>query len=233
MLAQSVQPNRPNWLMWGLMLVSIGIHVWIGLHLSGIYRSETLAVIELTLTDFSKPQKRSIPRPRRRPKTPPPVTQLDKVSVAQRPVPTLKPITAAAVETPLPDSLVEPVAVAESVSVPQTEISAWHPMPAAVSTPDFASAETYFEMVKNRIEQHKDYPENARSRQVEGRVTVGFVIDMAGSVKTVRIVKRSRSKSLDEAALNAVTRSSPFPIPPKHLFSQELNVKVTVVFELT
>jgi protein TonB len=88
-------------------------------------------------------------------------------------------------------------------------------------------------MVRLRIERHKRYPRLAKIRQIEGRAKVRFVIDPHGKVQDVMIVKGSRHQRLDEAALNAIRMASPFPRPPRHLFSGPISLEITIVFELT
>jgi len=63
-----VSKTKPNWLLRGLVGVSLAIHLLILMHVSGIYRSNALSYIEMTLQNVSRPSARSIPRPRHRPK---------------------------------------------------------------------------------------------------------------------------------------------------------------------
>ena len=57
---KSLSENRrkPNWLMRTMVTVSLGIHLVVLLHISGIYKSKTLSYIELTMHDISKPVRR-------------------------------------------------------------------------------------------------------------------------------------------------------------------------------
>jgi protein TonB len=87
-------------------------------------------------------------------------------------------------------------------------------------------------MVRLKIERNKKYPEEARSRQIEGRVTVKFVIMPEGGIRDAAIVKSSSQKALDMAALQAVQNASPFPRPPARFFKGPVPLTVTVVFEL-
>ncbi|MDD9302611.1 MAG: hypothetical protein HUK40_09855 [Desulfobacter sp.] len=41
--------QNPNWLLRGFILVSIGIHLVIVLHLTGIYQSRAVSYIELSM----------------------------------------------------------------------------------------------------------------------------------------------------------------------------------------
>ena len=62
------RPHSANWLLRGLILISVAIHTVILFHISGIYRSSTLTFIEMSLQNIDRPTARDIPRPRMRPK---------------------------------------------------------------------------------------------------------------------------------------------------------------------
>jgi protein TonB len=49
----------------------------------------------------------------------------------------------------------------------------------------------------------------------------------------VTVVKGSRIKALNTAALDAVWRAAPFPRPPANLFPRDLALNLTIIFELT
>jgi periplasmic protein TonB len=83
-----------------------------------------------------------------------------------------------------------------------------------------------------RIHSVKKYPESARSRHIQGRVKVKFVLLADGSLGDVQIVKSSRHKNLDEAAVNAVKKAAPFPKPPSFLFKTPVTLQVNILFEL-
>jgi protein TonB len=88
-------------------------------------------------------------------------------------------------------------------------------------------------MVRLRIERHKEYPDIARVRDMEGSVTLRFVITAQGGVKGAEVVKSSRHTLLDTAALRAVTDAAPFPEPPPRLFEGEIPLELTIIFELS
>ena len=212
--------TKPNWLLRDLVGISLGIHLIIFMHIAGVYRSEALTYIELTLKDFSKPSSRNIPRPRFRPKTPKQPKDIKHLNIHKRIIPSLKPMKMDTVEKNLPDSLVE------SVSMPIIQDN-------PVDMSDYVTSNDYFEMVRLRIENHKRYPNAAKARQIEGRVTIHFVISPDGHVSELKIVKSARHSSLDRAALSAVKEASPFPTPPKHLFKGPIPLEITIIFKLT
>ena len=217
--------GKPNWLLRSLLGVSLGIHLVIFMHIAGIYRSNALSFIEVTLQDMSKPSVRSIPRPRRRPKAPQPM-DVKRLKIRQRQIPSFKPMKIEPAEKDLPDSLVEGISTPDVAATPGLNIADWSPEGLETSS-------SYLEMVRLKIERHKEYPRMARTRQTEGSVTIRFVITPDGGVRAVEIAKTSRHMVLDEAALRAVGNAAPFPKPPRHSFKGEIPLELTIVFELT
>lgn len=72
-----------------------------------------------------------------------------------------------------------------------------------------------------RIERHKRFPAGAKGRS--GVVRVAFSVDRSGRLTGVQILDLSGSAELDEAALDLIRRSEPFPAPPSALPEKELN----------
>lgn len=214
--------------MQALIGVSLGIHLLIFMHIAGIYQSQALSYIELTLQDVSKPFSRSIPRPRQRPKAPQP-QEVKKLKVTRELMPRLKPINLEPAEKEIPDSLAEGISAPDIPNTTGLQISDWSPNESG----DDVTAQSYLEMVRFRIERYKRYPRIARARNIEGRVTIRFVITPEGGVREVEVAKRSGNKALDQAALRAVQDAAPFPRPPRHLFAGKIPLELTIVFELT
>ena len=174
--------------------------------------------------------KRSIPRLRH---TPEPVPQLQEIKDLKttRPVSGLKPIKLEPVETGWPDRLLEDMSMPDMSDVSGPDISDWISDQHVVFG-DYATADRYMEMVRLRIERHKIYPRNARLRQMEGDVTVRFIIIPEGDVRAVEVVKTSGDKSLDMAALAAVKGAAPFPRASERLFKGEIPLELVLGFEL-
>lgn len=224
--------RRANWLLRGLILVSVAAHSVIFLHISGLYRSRVLTAIELTLNEPQRPDVRDIPRPRIRPKQPPPPSPVKAVRANCRPVPALRAMKLAPMDPTAPSSLVETIDTPENTNVAAPSMATWSG-PALADVGSFGTARDYLDMVRLRIESQKKYPAPARARQIEGRVTVRFTIGRNGGVRGVKIAKSSRFAMLDDAALRAVRTASPFPRPPGHLFQTEIPLEITILFELT
>ena len=222
--------TKPNRLMQGLICVSLGIHLLIFMQIAGIYQSQALSYIELTLQDISKPFTRSIPRPRHRPKTTDLPKDMQQLKIISRSIPRLKPIKVDPVEKELPDSLVEGISMPDIPAVSGLNIADWG---SGELMGEYSTSGSYLEMVRFRIERHKKYPQIARVRNIEGCVTIRFVITPEGGVRGAKVIKRSGNKALDQAALKAVQNAAPFPRPPGHLFKGAVPLELTIVFELT
>jgi len=88
----------------------------------------------------------------------------------------------------------------------------------------------YLISFKRKLAEHLVYPREARRSEYIGMPTVRLSILIDGSVPagSLAILKSSGHAALDEAAIDAVRRSSPFPPPPKVLE----NVAVEIVFKV-
>jgi len=168
---KSKNKKKPNWLLCGLISISIGIHLVLFMHIAGLYHLEALTYIELTLKNFSKPSLRNIPRPRLLPKTPKQPKNIKMLNVREKVIPKLKEIRMDPLEKDLSDSLVE------SISMPDIPDN-------STDTSDHVTSNDYFKIVRLRIESHKKYPGTAKTRQIEGRVTVHFVIESDGRISS-------------------------------------------------
>jgi len=215
--------KQPNWVLWSMVLVSLGIHAVIFIHITGLYRSNALNVIELTVRE-EEPPARSIPRPRVRHKTP----QVSEVNKIQVPKPHMPQMKMDQIEADSPDTITEQIAMPDTSGI-SSGVADWQPP----GSPEYLSQGDYFDMLRLKIESKKEYPSAAQKRQIEGRVVVGFTIDPDGRVTSAEIVQSSRHSALDQAALNAVKTASPFPRPPAKMFDGPLEMKITIMFELT
>jgi len=225
--ADTTQTARPNRLLRWLLALSFIVHLFVLGYVSGIYRAHQLSFIELSMRSIAKPFTRTIPRPRYRPKKHPKPRQIQDRKIV-KPMPRFKPLKLEPLDTDAPDSIVE------SLSVPVIpEVSGDNFSDTQASAVEYTTMQDYFEMVKDAIERHKKYPYQAKSRQVEGRVLLQFVITSLGSVRNIEIIKTSRHQVLDDAALKAVRTAAPFPAPPRGLFKGDVPLQISIVFELT
>lgn len=227
-----VSRSGPNWLLRGLLILSLGVHTIIFLHVSGIYGKKALTYIELSVEN-TEPPVRSIPRPRLRPKKVFRKTDVKRIKTPARAIPHFKPVKMMPMDHQAPESLMESIAPPEIPGTPGLTSAHWEPAQIENIGTDFETPNSYLEMVRLRIEKYKSYPEKAKNRQLEGAVIVGFVIGAGGDVRLEKIVKTSGHSILDEAALMAVRTASPFSRPPHRLFGGEVHVSIAIVFELT
>jgi len=221
--------RRTNWLLNGLIVFSLGVHVVIFMHMAGICRTDPLTYIEIGLKNISKPAARLIPRPRARQK---PIYKTPRIKTVNIPKQTIPPVKINQVMTSLPDTLMERIKAPDLPFVPdQSNIGISDFKPGNVS--DFLTKNDYFDMLRLKIESNKKYPDTARLRYVEGRVRIQFMIAKDGRISDLKIVKPARHNSLNKAALKAVRDSAPFPVPPSNLFKEALKIEITIVFEIT
>ncbi len=87
-------------------------------------------------------------------------------------------------------------------------------------------------MIRQRIEERKAYPKQARLRKFEGKVIVECVLSTSGQITSIKVAQGSRFGVLDKAALKAVEDASPFPKPPGDLFKEDIRLRIALVFEL-
>lgn len=230
----ALDKTRPNRLLGGLILLSLLIHLLLFLHVAGSYQPQAISYIELSLRPTDPPQVREIPRPRIPPITP---VQVDAVKNHQ--------ISHERVDLPkIPDlmdvsgffvpGLKMDKGMASAPASPPVNPPVNPPVspPAPEFPTEFDTAQAYFEMLHLRIQSVKQYPEAAKSRHMEGRVHLQFVLSADGSLVDIKILKSSRHRNLDEAALEAVKKASPFPRPPAVIFTAPVTLRIDIVFEL-
>lgn len=90
----------------------------------------------------------------------------------------------------------------------------------------------YAQVLRACIINNIDYPKVALRNNIEGKVQLKFVLLPDGNLKDVYIIQSSNSIILDEAALGAIEKATPFPPFPKNLKVNELFVKVPIVYKL-
>ncbi len=222
----AIEKSRPNWLLHGFIILSFGVHIVVFLHVAGIYESRAVSYIELSMHQISKPNYREIPKPRMR-KIPPKVPDTKNIKMQKMIIPNIK-----------IDTLNNNDQVYDQINLPSLpdnmDVSGYSMSNLKLENPviQFTSIKEYFEMLNLRVHSFKEYPEFAKSRHIDGKVKVQFVLAEDGSISNLTIVKSSRHKSLDNAALEAVRKASPFPRPPVLLFKTPVTLSISILFEL-
>jgi len=215
--------KKPNFLLLGFILISLVIHFLILLHVAGIYESRTISYIELSMHQLARPDVRRIPKPRLRGRTPE-MVGAKSLQMQKFPVPDIRVDKSCAHKAHKIDKMHEPVNLPQvpgsmDVSkfyVPGLKISSDVAKAGVSEAPvEFVNARDYFEMIHLRIHSFKKYPKSAKLRHLEGRVNVQFVL-----------------KNLDDAAIDAIKKASPFPRPPPLIFKPPVTLKIDILFEL-
>jgi periplasmic protein TonB len=233
----ATQKERPNRLLHGFILISLGIHVLIFFHVAGIYENKAISYIELSMQEISNPNVRVIPKPRIR-ETAPKISKIKTIQVKSFHVPRIKiePVfdhkTDHAYERIKFPQLPEDMNVS-NFFVPDLNIQGQAAIVEAHEEQiEFTTAKEYFEMLNLRIHSVKEYPESAKSRHLEGRVKVQFVVSRNGILSDIKIIKSSHHKNLDNAAIRAIKKASPFPRPPAFIFKPPITMQISILFEL-
>jgi periplasmic protein TonB len=160
------------------------------------------------------------------PPPPPPPRETEPPIAAETPAPPPPPLpereTPIAAQTP-PSAPPPPPPSAPSVEAAATaEVAAALVLSAgreeAISS---AALQSWRRDLIAQIERHKRFPAGAQGQS--GVASVAFSIDRTGRLMDVRISTSSGSAALDEAALDLIRRSQPFPTPPEALPERDLS----------
>ena len=101
-----------------------------------------------------------------------------------------------------------------------------------VLRPDKEATFRYQDMVKQKIESCRRYPNWAKKQGIEGISLLAFTLLSNGMVQDIKLIRSSGFAILDKEAVATVKRACPFcPIPEKfNCF--KLAIEVTLVFKL-
>ncbi len=247
--------RKPNWLLYGLTGGSLLLHGAVLLYMPNFYwpKAKAAAGIELTMCDITPAVGRDIPRPPARLANP----RLPGLPVPAPPHPAVrapKPAAKMPLSADIPVNRVEKIHPAGIAALPEpwtagVVVEKTPPggdrAPAVRETiqPEESAAnrsgedngkagQDYLAQIRTRIERHKRYPARARIRQLQGEVTIRFVITPTGDTQDLVVSKSSGREVLDQAALKAVRDASPFPEPPGDIFKGEITLELTIVFRL-
>jgi len=250
--------GKPNWLLRGLLAVSIGFHALALGVIAGKWPDTAPLRFKIDLTASPPtPQPAScspvVPPARQRPLqgTPNgiPSPPLPRPMTAFEPTP-LSPVEPIRVpenqlsaipdpmETPPPSPAGENDRTAPAVASSRTFAadgveSPESPASSAPTPADPAAAGAYYGMVREWIGRHQIYPDAARRRGLEGRVRLRFLIGKDGAVRGIQVLDESDHAVLNRAALEAVKASSPFPEPPSGLFPGPVPIEISILYRLT
>jgi len=89
---------------------------------------------------------------------------------------------------------------------------------------------SYFNRIKQAIEQNWQYPELALRYGLQGRLSLEFAVGSSGELEQLRIVRSSGSQLLDDEALRAIKSAAPFPPIPTWIRGNPLVISVTMEY---
>ncbi len=125
----------------------------------------------------------------------------------------------------------EPVPLVQEALMEEVADSA-EPAPKEISEELKKSLLRYQDSVKQKIQEEKRYPRGALRLGKEGVVRVFFSLIPSGAIRDIRMVSASGVADLNEEAVNAVKRASPFRPFPGGLDKEELQFEVDIVFSI-
>ncbi len=138
------------------------------------------------------------------------------------------------VEKPLPPKETTPDAVLP-VEKPPPEVVQTNPAP-RTTVHEVASAPridpSWESLLLRRLQEYKNYPAEARSRNQQGVVLLAFSIDRDGHVVSRHIVHGSGFAELDAEAMALVERAQPMPAFPPSMTEARLDLTVPIRFSL-
>lgn len=98
---------------------------------------------------------------------------------------------------------------------------------------DVSAIEDLFaSMIREKIAAAKTYPQSALIAGHEGRALVAFTITQNGQLLHLSLEGVSGYESLDEAAMQAVKKASPYPPIPEKLRRNSITFKLPISFKL-
>lgn len=224
--------HKPNWLLRGLISLSVGLHLLLLMNMSHLSRPRNVSRIELTLKQTSNPFKRQIPKPRPRfeaLKDPNEQIVAGELHERHTPMKPLQYIMPAPIDA---DSLMVKKQIHRIPVVEDTDVAKWQDEPEMPSGSVPAAGEnrvmterTYTDLVQKKIEAVKQYPKRAQRRNDQGVVKIVFTIGNNGEIVSADIFESSGSRILDRAAMDAVKKASPFARPPNGPVIIQLPIK--------
>lgn len=94
----------------------------------------------------------------------------------------------------------------------------------------FQFKKRYIDLVYEKVEENKYYPEMEKQRGHQGEVHVKFIIIKKGYIQDLQIVKKSPYQYLNKSAIETVKSSVPFPDLPENL--RKLTVIISIEYRL-
>jgi len=108
------------------------------------------------------------------------------------------------------------------------------PVEKEIKVPDAAQEAMlrYQDIVKQKIESHRQYPSWAQRRKIEGAVGLRFVILPNGQAEDIKVVSSSGYEILDKESQSTIQRATPFLAIPDEVAQDSVIIQVAIVFSL-
>lgn len=90
----------------------------------------------------------------------------------------------------------------------------------------------YRDIIKERIQECRRYPPDAKRQGIEGGVDMAFTVLKSGQLKEKEILRTSGNNSLDREALATISRAAPFPAMPGGAGKQDMKMQVRIIFKI-
>jgi TonB family protein len=90
----------------------------------------------------------------------------------------------------------------------------------------------YAKMIKERIQQHWQYPIAARESYLQGDLLIIFRLERNGHLVNAHIARSSGHQILDSASIKAIELACPFPPFPDTILVQFLNINASFTYQL-
>ena len=154
-----------------------------------------------------------------------------------KPSPIVEPTQPTTEVTPPQPAVITTQAPSPIVAPPAPIVSPTPPTPSLV-TPKInqedlkATKNGYGNTLWSLISKYKKYPRIAQTRGWQGEVILELLLDGNGKLLEKNIIQSSGYDSLDQQALEMVTKASPFPTPPEALRGNNFTIKVPIPFKL-
>jgi len=90
----------------------------------------------------------------------------------------------------------------------------------------------YLAKLRHLIEKNKIYPKSAKRLRQMGKVHISFVITKDGHIKDAKILRNSKYKRLNKAAIAILSNINKFEPIPKKLNRNSWEITVPIVYEI-
>jgi len=176
-----------------------------------------------------------------------PVIDIPEPVLEKREINSLKEIQPTPIETSKPEiqkpapipELAEDLAVPDFSDFAPQEILTYEPpqppsqQKSQQDTVDIQKHQRYFSGIRSKINRYKKYPAQAKRRQMEGDISVRFTLHRDGTVSTITAASNGKQRLLEQSAIEAVRRSSPFQPLPATINQETIVIRIVVHYRLS